>query len=102
MKAKYGNTTVTVAPGYLSALYDLMRAQMAMMQANDAQYADCWIWGCCTIKDLAYSDGIVFEYGGAEDKPDGMAGDMQVVIEGWVRNGKVFIEEWRTGDEQPV
>jgi len=71
-------TIVQVSDEFVKALHDLMRAEMKMMIAAEPDTADCWTWGICTVGDLASSKHLLFEYGGDEDKPEGMEADVMV------------------------
>ena len=71
-------TIVQVSDEFIKALHDLMRAEMKMMIVADPEDADCWAWGICTVGDLASSTHLVFEYGGNDDKPEGMESDVMV------------------------
>ncbi len=78
--AKWDDRCVKLTSRYVDALMELMRAEIEMMKENEPQNKDCWTYGIATIEDLAYSNGISFEFGGDDDKPNTMKYDVQVKV----------------------
>jgi hypothetical protein len=81
IEARYDDKQVTLSKQYLKALHDLMRAELVMMRAAYKENAHCWTWGKCEVGDLSLAACITFEFGGEEDRPDGMVGETMVIVE---------------------
>jgi hypothetical protein len=67
--AKYDKKSIKLTDGFVKAIEQLMEEECKMMQQNKPQYAYCWTWGICRVRDLADADGLKFEFGGEPDKP---------------------------------
>lgn len=79
METTYDLEPIKLTDGYIEALENLMREQLAMMRQHEPDLADCWTWGVCRIGDLAYQH-LDFEFGGDEDKPRWLMADVAVEV----------------------
>ncbi len=66
---------IKLTPRFRAALEEVIRAELEMMQPSEL-----WKWGQVTIKDLASSVGLQWEFGADEDKPEEMKGDARVIV----------------------
>lgn len=81
MKAYYDREPIELTDEFVRALERLIEAQLEMMQKAEPELADCWAWGVCYVKDLAHQQGLSFQFGGEDDRPDWMEGRAQVLTE---------------------
>lgn len=82
MRAKYDDIEVEVSDAYIEALHSIMASMMEMMRKAEPSRADCWVWGRARIEDLCSCYPVSFEYGSAEDKPDGLTTETGVTVLG--------------------
>lgn len=71
--AKYDTEEIELTPRFIEAIQELLEAELEMMQQQKQENAECWTWGVCEIGDLADSNGLSFEFGGDDYKPDILA-----------------------------
>lgn len=82
MRAKYDDIEVEVSDAYIEALHSIMASMMEMMRKAEPSRADCWVWGQAVIEGLGSCYPVRFEYGSAEDKPDGLTTETGVTVVG--------------------
>lgn len=80
MKARYDGDLIELTDGFMYAIELLMKENVAMMKAGDPEYAGCWYWGRCEIRDMSSSGAIRFFYGGIEDMPDDGGGQFALIV----------------------
>jgi hypothetical protein len=79
---KYDTEIVKPTERFELALKELMRAEMDLMINHEPDYKKCWTWGICEVGDIAGSNGLSFEFGGEEDKPEGFPDSTDCWVKG--------------------
>lgn len=82
MRAKYDDIEVDLCDAYIEALHSAMASMMYMMRKAEPSRADCWVWGQAVIERLDSCYPVRFEYGSAEDKPEGLTTATGVTVAG--------------------
>lgn len=81
--AKSDAEEIPLTPRFVAALKELMAAECEMMSLYSPESAPAWTWGRCQISDLAIEGGVVFNYGGSDDRPSDNLGDFGVISLGY-------------------
>ena len=72
--AKYDKEEIELTPRFIEAIQELLSAELEMMREQQQEDAECWTWGICEISDLSDSNGLSFQFGGDDYKPDILIG----------------------------
>jgi len=65
-----GTPKIELTEEFLHATCEHMRAYLSMMRDSMPDLADSFQWGLCRVGDLALQSGLMYEYGGFDDRPE--------------------------------